>query len=444
MSSVGLFDQDDAETDEVNDALDGLSTDDLDDLDDFEVDDGLDHGRSNGSNGVVPASDVRSNGSVGKSLDASDHLDDDEYADPDDLYWNDDQFVTIRPAWYRIGRGLIFLALILYAGLFVYRAGRGWFEAQLDPEGEPTTEVVLNVPNGATTADIGRILQDNEIIPNSTFFRYYAQYEGEGNFQAGEYTFQQNSSAGEAIEVLNLGPRPQEFARFTVREGLWIDEIIPEIAGQLDNVTEAELRAVLASGQIVPRYRPPGNTSWEGLFFPDTYEVNAEDDAFEVLLKMSDEFSEVSGELAYGAADTQLGYSAYEVLIVASLIEAETRVDSERPLVASVIYNRLREQWPLGIDATCIYGAGDRQVELVQSLLQDTENPYACRGRVGLPPTPINAPGRASLEAAIRPAESAFMYYVLTDPAGRHTFAETEEEFIVAKAICAERGLGCG
>ena len=401
----------------------------------------------------APAEGVRIDPSVNEenrpaaapSMALADPADDlDDFDDPDDLYWNDDEFVTIRPAWYRIGRGLIFLAVIVFAGLLVFRGARSWFERQLDPEGEPTTQVEIVVPSGATTADIGRILESEEIIPNSTFFRYYAQYEGEGNFQAGEYTFQQNSSAGEAIEVLNLGPRPQVFTRFTVQEGLWIDEIIPLIADQLDSVTESELRSVLASGQIVPRYRPPGQTSWEGLLFPDTYEVNADDDAFQVLLKMSDEFSEVSGELAYGAAETQLGYTAYDVLIVASLIEAETRVDSERPLVASVIYNRLREQIPLGIDATCIYGQADRRIALTVSILEDTESPYACRGRVGLPPTPINAPGRASLEAAIKPAESSFIYYVLTDPSGRHTFAETDEEFLEAKAICVERDLGCG
>ena len=107
-----------------------------------------------------------------------------------------------------------------------------------------------------------------------------------------------------------------------------------------------------------------------------------------------------------------------------------------------MIYNRLREQIPLGIDATCIYGTGDRQVELTRSIL-DSEEPYGCRKVVGLPPTPINSPGRASLLAAIDPAESTYIYYVLTDASGTHTFASTDEEFLEAKAICQEKGL-CG
>lgn len=369
------------------------------------------------------------------------HLPSDD--DPSDLYWDEDEFVTVRPAWLRVGRGLIVLGLIAFATYTAYGVGRDWFDRQLDPEGEPGQAIEFIVPAGSTTSDIARLLEDNDIIPNATFFRYFAQYKGEGNFQAGEYTIPTNSSAEEAIAVLNEGPKPQTFARFTVQEGLWTDEMLPLIAEQLENVSEPELRQVLASGQIATRYRPDGVDSWEGLLFPDTYEVNADATARDVLLLMSDEFTAVTSELGYGAAETQLGYSAYEVLIVASLVEAETRVPEERPQVASVIYNRLREQWRLGIDATCIYAEGDRRVELTNEIL-NREGPYNCRLNATLPPTPINTPSRSSLEAAINPAETNYFYYVLTDPSGAHTFAETEEEFIAAKEVCIERGLGCG
>ncbi len=364
-------------------------------------------------------------------------------ADDSDLYWDDEEFVTMRPAWFRVGRGLVLLGVLVFAGYIAYSGARGWFDGQLDPEGEPGEAVAFNVPSGATTSDIARRLEANDIIPNSTFFRYYAQWTGEGNFQAGDYEIPLNSSVQEAIEVLNEGPKPQVFARFTVQEGLWIEEILPLIADQLVNVTEADLRRVLDTNQITPRYRPNDQPSWEGLLFPDTYEVNEEADAYDVLLKMSDEFASVTGEIGFGAAETSLGYSAYEVLIVASLVEAETRVPEERPLVASVIYNRLRDKWALGIDATCIYGAGDRQVQLTTEFL-NTPGPYNCRQSTVLPPTPINAPSRSSLEAAIRPPETEYMYYVLTDPSGAHSFAETEEEFFEFKQICIDLGLGCG
>lgn len=333
------------------------------------------------------------------------------------------------------------LVVVLGLGWLGYRSARSWFESQLDPAGEPGEVVQVLVPAGATTSDIGRQLESIDIIPNSTFFRYYARWKDEGNFQAGEYFLPLNSSAEEAIAVLNAGPTPERYTRFTVREGLWINEMLPEISGQLNGITPTDLQAVLDSGRIEPRYRPAGVTSWEGLFFPDTYEINVEDGAYEVLLRMADEFTRVSGELGYGAAETKLGRSAYEVLIVASLVEAEAKLEAERPLVASVIYNRLREQWPLGIDATCIYGQGNRQVELTNEILFNGDDPYNCREIIGLPPTPINSPGRASLDAAINPAESEYLYYVLTDPAGAHTFAVTSEEFDAAKQICQDLGL---
>ncbi len=362
---------------------------------------------------------------------------------PEELTWDEeDEFVRVRHAGWRIGGGLVAAILILVAGYVAVREGRAWFDRQLDPVGEPGEPIELTVPRGATTSDIAVQLETAGVIPNSTFFRYYAEWNDEGNFQAGEYTFSLNSSAEEAIAVLNAGPKPPEVDSFIVREGLWTSEIVAELARQLPGITEAQLVAALESDLVSTRYRPDDVESWEGLLFPDTYEITKGATAAQVLQRMSDEFARVTGSIGYGGAETKLGYSAYEVLIVASLVEAETRVDEERPLVASVIYNRLREQWILGIDATCIYGAGDRDVELTRSVL-DQETPYGCRNVRGLPPTPINSPGRASLEAALNPAETEFFYYVLTDPSGRHSFAETEEEFVELVALCREQGL-CG
>ncbi len=360
---------------------------------------------------------------------------------PEELTWDEeDEFVRVRHGGWRIAGGLLAVVLIFFGGYTAIKEGKAWFDRQLDPVGEPGEAITLVVPRGATTSDIGVQLANNGVIPNSTFFRYYVEWENEGNFQAGEYTFYANSSAVEAIAVLNAGPKPPDVDQFIVREGLWTSEILATIADQLPGISVELLQASLDGGTIEPRYRPAGQTSWEGLLFPDTYEVNKGATATEVLQKLSDEFARVTGAVGYGAAETKLGYSAYEVLIVASLIEAETRVDEERPMVASVIYNRLREQWILGIDATCIYGAGDRDVELTRSVL-DQETPYGCRNVRGLPPTPINSPGRASLEAALNPADSDNFYYVLTDPSGRHTFVETQEEFNEQVQICRDLGL---
>ncbi len=359
---------------------------------------------------------------------------------PVDPLWEQDQYVRTGRPEYRIIRGVIAILLLLLVAWIGYSRGRGWFDAQLDPEGPPGPSLVVDVPEGATTSDVSNILEADGVIPNATFFRYYTQFENIEGFQAGVYTFQLNSSVEEAVAVLEAGPKPPVFQRFTVPEGLWTEEIIARLAIEIPSVSEQDLRAALASGEVPDRYRPPEQTSWEGLLFPDTYQVSENPSATEALTKMADEFSRVTAELGYGAAETSLGYSAYEVLIVASLVESEAKLDEERGLIASVIYNRLDEGWVLGIDATCIYGAGDRRVQLTDEVLHQ-ETQYNCRDHVGLPPTPISAPGRASLEAAINPEESDYFYYVLASPDGRHNFAENEEEFEAFKAEAEAAGL---
>jgi UPF0755 protein len=165
--------------------------------------------------------------------------------------------------------------------------------------------------------------------------------------------------------------------------------------------------------------------------------------ADEVLALMSNEFAKVTGELGYGAAERTLGLSAYEVIIVASMIEAEAKRDPDRPKIARVIYNRLAAGQQLGIDATLVYGKGIRGEPIFQSDI-DTPGPYNTRhpesaGR--LPPTPIAAPGRKSLHAAMNPTPGPWLYYVLWDEQGNHKFAETLDEHNANVRVARENGL---
>ena len=349
--------------------------------------------------------------------------------------------MTARPVGFRVLRAVAAVVILAVIGYVVYTTGRDWFAGQIDPEGEPGAPVTVIVQSGATTADIGSILSEKGVIPNSTFFRYYAQWKDQGNFQAGEYTFAENMSADEAIEVLLAGPRQIEYGEFVVPEGLWISEMLPRIAQQIEGVTVEDLEAVLASGQLTPRYRPPGQTSWEGLLFPAKYFIEDDVTALEVLAKMNDEFARVTGELGYGGAERKHNMSAYEVIIIASLVEAEAKVDEDRPKIARVIYNRLRDNHWLGIDATYLYALQDRQAQLTTELLNSTENPYYSRRQTGLPPTPIAMPSKASLEAAMNPAEGDWLFYVLSPDGRTHNFATTDEEFLEFKRIAEEAGV---
>ncbi len=358
------------------------------------------------------------------------------------LGWDDEsEFVTARPAGFRVFRAIVAVVILAVIGYVVYTTGRDWFAGQIDPEGEPGEAVVITVQSGATTADIGSALAAKEVIPNSTFFRYYAQWKDQGNFQAGEYTFAENMSVDEAIEVLLAGPREIQYGEFLVREGLWISEMLPLIAQQIEGITAADLEAALNSGQLTPRYRPDGERSWEGLLFPAKYFIEEDVTAVEVLAKMNDEFARVTGELGYGGAERKHGMSAYEVIIIASLVEAEAKAPEDRPKIARVIYNRLRDNHWLGIDATYLYALQDRQAQLTTDLLNSTENPYYSRRQTGLPPTPIAMPSKASLEAAMNPADGEWLFYVLSPDGRTHNFAETEEEFNEFKRIAQEAGV---
>ena len=350
-----------------------------------------------------------------------------------------DPEISERPERSRVVRSVVAIAFLAVVGLVLVGGVYRWFTRQLDPAGGPGEVVTVVVPEGSTVSEIGVLFEEEGIVPNSLFFRYYAQWKGEEEFQAGEYAMPVNSSADEAIEVLNRGPIPPTYKRFTVPEGLWINEMLQTIAEQTQ-IPLGELQTALTSGQVAARYRPPDVTTYEGLLFPDTYEIDDEATAAEVLNRMAEEFARVTGALGYGAAEQKLDRSAFEVVIVASLVEAEARTDADRPKIARVIYNRLLRGEPLGIDATYLYEKQQRGAPITQSDI-GRDSPWNLRKRSGLPPHPISLPGRASLEAAISPEEGPWLWYVLADAEGNHFFTDDYDAFLDQRDISREAGL---
>jgi UPF0755 protein len=355
--------------------------------------------------------------------------------------WDDDDYVVVKPESGRLRRfGLVLLGLVVFLGIVV-AAGAVWVDHRIDPPGEPGSEVAVQVPEGATTAQIADILEREGVVSDSTLFGYYVRWKSAGPFQAGEYTFHQNLAMGDAVRVLDAGPAPPEVRTVTVPEGLIIPEIVQAIADADPELTADELNGAIASGTIRSAYQPPEVTSLEGLIFPDTYELAEDEGAGEVLTRMVRQLDTVAGELGIDAKAPPLGLTAYQAIVVASLIEEEARVPEERPMIARVIYNRLAQGIPLGIDATSAYEAvlaGRDRTDLDF----ESASPYNTRIHAGLPPTPIAAPGRASIEAALNPAEGPWIYYVLQDPE-HHFFTDSAAEFEEAKQRCAELGLGC-
>ena len=361
--------------------------------------------------------------------------------DPQDWDWLPRRTSTLT-------RVLIILAslgvVLLIAVLWI----KSWIDHRLDPPGEEGAELVVNIPQGASINDIARILQDEGVVANSTVFRYYLRYKDAGDFQAGNYILNENMAVWRAKDVLLAGPASGPAAdalRVLLPEGLTLAQIQAELLAQVPTFDADELARALAFPPLRSDYQP-ANSTLEGMLFPDTYlldSATAEDEAA-LIIRLLNQFDSVAAEVGLDAAPDTVRLTPYEVVIVASLIEKEALIDEDRAKIARVVYNRLAAGWPLQIDAAVRYAVNKPSEPLTRADLE-VENPYNVYNRTGLPPGPIAAPGRASLEAALNPVDGFWLFYARTDDPvpGAHTFSVTIDEHEAAVAVCRERDLGC-
>ncbi len=373
-----------------------------------------------------------------------DWMDDEDWSE--DLADDDGEWAEIRPPMSGRRRVLLGLAVVLTVLVVAGGATYVWVQRQIDPPGAAGADIELEVAAGSTTEDIGSVLADNGIISSSLVWNYWTRVGEKGPFQAGLYVFQENSSFDEAVAVLDGGPRAPENVLLTVPEGLTVTEIIPRLAdpeGGLDRWSVDELNAALGSGEIRSQFQPADQPSMEGMLLPETYDVDEETDERSFIARMVAQLDETLVALEVESKAAALGITPYEVVVVASLIEEEARVPEDRTKISRVIHNRLAQGIPLGIDATSRYEAeiAGRSRDDIDF---DSDSPYNTRRVQGLPPTPIAAAGSASLDAALNPEAGDWIYYVLADAEGHHTFAVTNSEFLAAKQECIRLDLGCG
>ena len=339
----------------------------------------------------------------------------------------------------RFGRWLVALGIAVAVLLVAIAVGALWVKGKIDPSGPPGDEVAIDIPLGTTTSGIADLLAANDVITSAEVFRWYVRFKSAGPFDAGLYTMQSNMAMSDVIDLLDEGPALPPAENLTVPEGLWVPEVAERV-GRLEHLDEQVFLGLATDGSTLSKYSPPGNTSLEGLLFPETYRVETRDGEAVVLRRMLDTFDAIADELGYQDAPNRVGVSAYEAIIVASLVEAEAKVDGDRAKIARVIYNRLEQGIPIGIDATFYFQLQRRGGSLRQSEL-DAASPYNSRQNQGLPPTPIGMPGRASLEAAMNPEAGPWLYYVLAEPTGEHLFTDDYNEFLRAKDEAERNGL---
>jgi len=289
------------------------------------------------------------------------------------------------------------------------------------PAGSGAGRASVRIPAGSDLRQIARTLADAGVITSPRAFVLAARIAGmDRRLQPGDYRLDPGMSFPSLLRALLEGRG--RIAAVTIPEGWRIEQIADRLAasgvcGRDDFLPATRDRSLLAELAI------PGPSA-EGFLFPETYALQLPTDAVDVIRAMHRQFEKVWGELTVGAPPRAL--SALAAVTLASIVERETAVPEERPLVAAVFLNRLRLGMPLQADPTVIYGmdAFDGDIRRRDLTAANPYNTYVIRG---LPPGPIANPGRASLAAVLAPAPVDFLYFVARND-GTHQFSRSLAE----------------
>ncbi len=291
----------------------------------------------------------------------------------------------------------------------------------------PGVAVTVNIPSGSTARDIGAILAGQGVVRSSLEFEAAVrETDSAASLKAGTYEFETLMDPGEVVAMIVVGPVADVY-RVTVIEGLRVPEILESLAQASPHDYQAFEDALLegdVSSAFLPDSDEPSLQQWEGILFPDTYEFRRSASAAQILQRMSSTMEQHVASIDWSRL-TDLGLTEYDGVVIASLIESEALLDEERPIISSVIHNRLEIGMKLDIDATVLYALDTRDVTRFDNTVDSPYNTYAV---AGLPPTPIAAPRVTSLQAAANPDDTPYLFYVLSDTEGHHAFAETLEE----------------
>ncbi len=287
---------------------------------------------------------------------------------------------------------LIFLVLIFVSSFFYIRQAF----MPVSSNGKPM-DFMIN--KGSSIALIGNNLEKAGLVRNGLVFRYYVQLTNTQNkIQAGEFQLSPSFTLSQIVEKLKKGPTE---IWVTIPEGLRREEIATKFAITLnkdENFTKEFLTLTVGK---------------EGYLFPDTYLFPKTATATQIVTRLTSTF------------ESKVNDVTYKQLIMASMLERETFADDEKPIVAGVLYKRIKNDWPLQVDATLQYIKGDwKPVYSIDKELKSSFNTYK---NLGMPPSPICNPGLSSILAAISPEESEYWYYIHDNDAKIH-FARTLEE----------------
>ncbi len=349
-----------------------------------------------------------------------------------------------REIWHRVKGYLavvVSLALLVGGGLFAFNFVEervtGFFVevAAEDYEGEGAEDIQVEVPEGATATQIGEVLVDADVVAsNEAWQAAVAADENASSIQAGTYRMKTQLPAATALEWL-LDTSRLVINRVTVPEGLVLGQQVEALTAS--GIPAEEFQAVLDDPDQLDLVgyaegRP------EGFLFPSTYDFEEDTSAQELLQQMADRYAEVADEVGFEDGAEELDVSQRDLAIVASIIDKEVTIAEDRPKVARVIYNRLEQGMRLQFDSTVYYATGiyppGQQPEGAFAPTGPPESPYNTYKVDGLPAGPISAPGKPAMEAAAKPSDGDWLYFVTVN-------FETGETRFTADAAEHERNV---
>jgi len=318
---------------------------------------------------------------------------------------------------FRLNR-LFVLVLVAMAGI----SAALWVQGSATAPGTADETLTVYIPRGAPFAQVVNILEQNGLVRSRLFFRALGYfYSAPKQIKAGEYEFTRAMTPGEILKKLVDGDVKKH--SIVVPEGFTVRKIAARLAAE-GIVEEKEFLRLARDRNVLASLNIPGPSA-EGFLFPDTYNFERGLDAAAILQKMAGQFrAKVTAEMIARAGAQ--GFTLVQWVTLASIIEKETGLKSEMPLVAAVFRNRLQKKMPLQSDPTVIYGIADFDGNLTRRHLE-RQNPYNSYLNRGLPPGPICSPGLDALQAALNPAPVAYLYFVSRND-GTHQFSESLSE----------------
>ncbi|MBB6448572.1 UPF0755 protein [Geomicrobium halophilum] len=338
-------------------------------------------------------------------------------------------------------RRIVLVMILVLIGLVLIGVLSGFLyvRAAVSPMDEnDDTPIKIEIPSGATISSIGETLEDENLVTNSTFFRYYARYRNFTGFQAGTHELNRTMDIEEIMESLQEGTSAREYElSYLIPEGWWLEDIANTIAEESNHSME-DVMALLDDEEyaegLVEEYslltedilNEDIRYPLEGYLFPATYGFVEQDTPLNEIVEsmLTQTFDVYRGVLQNVDNEEDLGL--HEVLTLASIVEREAQTPEDRRLISGVLHNRLDEGMQLEVDPTVAYAQGEH---LYMTSLEDTgiDDPYNTYQNSGLPPGPIASPGEDAILSVFEPEDSDYLYFYARVH-GEVIYSETFEE----------------